>query len=97
MQPGCNDLFINLGLFANLILNKHSLIVSVLTSRIAAHDYLLVLQIEVFGDVHALQPADIATAVSCLGKSLFQGLGLLQGHDMQGVPSPPCQDVGNCC
>ena len=46
------------------------------------HGYLLILKVEVFGNVHALQPADIASTVSSLAEGLLQGLYLLLGHDM---------------
>ena len=55
--------------------------------------YLLILQIELFGNVHALQPADIAMLVSCLGKGLLEGMRLLQGHHMERVPSPSVENV----
>ena len=55
--------------------------------------HLLILQIECFGNVHALQPADIAVLVSCLGKGLLEGMRLLQAHDVERVPSPSGEDV----
>ena len=59
----------------------------------ASAAYLLILQVEVLGNLHALQPADIACLVSSLVEGFFQSMGLLQGHDVQGIPGAPGQDV----
>ncbi len=59
----------------------------------ASAAYLLILQVEILSNLHALQPADVARLVSSLVEGFFQGVGLLQGHDMQGVPGTPGQDV----
>ncbi len=59
----------------------------------ASAAYLLILQVEVLGNLHALQPADVARLVGSLFKGFFQGVRLLQGHNMQCVPGTPGQDV----
>ena len=59
----------------------------------ASAAYLLILQVEVLGNLHALQPADVARLVGSLFKGFFQSVRLLQGHNMQGVPGTPGQDV----
>ena len=59
----------------------------------ASAAYLLILQVKVLGNLHALQPADVARLVSSLVEGFFQGVGLLQGHDVQGVPGTPGQNI----
>ncbi len=55
--------------------------------------YLLILQVELLGNLHALEPADIASLISSLVEGFFEGLGLVQGHHMQRVPGTPGQNV----
>lgn len=55
--------------------------------------HLLIFQVEVLGNLHALDPADVARLVSSCVEGLLQGVGLLQGHHVQGVPRSPGQDV----
>ena len=54
---------------------------------------LLILQVEVLGNLHALDPADVAGLITSCVEGLLQGVGLLQVHHVQSVPSSPGQDV----
>lgn len=64
------------------------------TCSTAAH--LLILQSQVLGNLHALEPADVASGVRSLVEGRPQAFALVQGHDVKGAPGTPGQDVGHC-
>lgn len=62
----------------------------------ARRTHLLILQPKILGNLHALEPADVAVGICSFVKGLLQRFALVQAHDMQSAPGPPGQDVGHC-